>query len=72
MLSFRVDNNKKIQIDLDREGLRNLISVLEEYAARGTGHVHLRAPSAGGDVLTDKTPWGQEAVPEVIVTLGGD
>lgn len=73
MLSFQVTNaGKSIQVDCDREGLGRLISVLEKVKAGELGHVHLRAPSAGGHVLSDKTPWGKDAVGEVIISLGGD
>jgi hypothetical protein len=73
MLSFEITNSgKAIQIDCDREGLQALISVLEEFKTKEVGHVHLRAPSAGGRSLSDKTPWGKEAVGEVIISLGGD
>jgi hypothetical protein len=73
MLSFQVINrNKTIQIDLDREGMGKLIAVLDEFKASDLGHVHLRAPSAGGSSLSDKTPWGAEAVGEVIISLGGN
>jgi hypothetical protein len=73
MLSFQVTNSgKSIQVDCDSEGLEILIAALEEFKTKGLSHVHLRAPSAGGHVLSDKTPWGKEAVGEVIITLGGD
>lgn len=73
MLSFQlVNENRSIQIDLDREGLEKLISVLEEFRAKVSGHAHLLAPSAGGQFLSDKTPWGKDAIGEVIFTLGGD
>ncbi len=72
MLCFHVTENKSIQIDLDHEGVQKLISVLEEFNSNRTGHIHLRAPSAGGSALSDTTPWGAHAVGEVIITLGGD
>lgn len=73
MLSFQVtDSGRGIQVDCDREGLAQLISTLERARAGELSHVHLRAPSAGGTLLSDKTPWGKEAVGEVILSLGGD
>ena len=73
MLSFEVTNSgKSIQVDCDSEGLGILIAALEEFKTKDLSHVHLRAPSAGGHVLSDKTPWGKEAVGEVIISLGGD
>jgi len=73
MLSFEVINSgKTIQVDCDSEGLEILIAALEEFKTKDLSHVHLRAPSVGGHVLSDKTPWGKEAVGEVIISLGGD
>lgn len=73
MLSFYITNEgRTIQVDCDHDGLANLISVLEEIKAGVLGHIHLRAPSAGGHALCDKTPWGKDAISEVIITLGGD
>jgi len=43
---------------------------------RGSGdHIHLWAPSIIGDksaVLSDETPFGEKAIPEVIISHGGD
>ncbi len=73
MLSFQLTNEgKAIQIDCDTQGLVTLISVLKEAQEKEIGHVHLRAPSAGGKLLSDTTPWGKAAVGEVIISLGGD
>ncbi len=73
MLSFQLTNEgKAIQVDCDKEGLASLISVLKEIEVSETGHVHLRAPSSGGKMLSDKTPWGSPAVGEVVISLGGD
>jgi hypothetical protein len=72
MLSFQVtDEGKAIQVDCDKEGLAALISELEKLQEEG-GHVHLRAPSAGGKLLSDKTPWGKIAAGEVIISIGGE
>jgi hypothetical protein len=49
-----------------------LILELQRLQEDDIGHVHLRAPSAGGKLLSDKTPWGKLAVGEVIISLGGD
>jgi hypothetical protein len=71
MLSFQiVDSGKAIQVFCDDGGLDMLISKLKNMKDKNIGHIHLCAPSAGGDVLNDKTPWGDDAVAEVIVTTG--
>lgn len=73
MLSFQlVNENRAIQIDLDREGLEKLILILEKFRTEDSGHAHLRSPSAGGHFLSDKTPWGKDTVGEVIISFGGD
>jgi hypothetical protein len=71
MLSFEIVNDgKAIQICCDREGLETLVQALER--ARQLGHLHLRAPSAGGRALNDQTPSGDRAIGEVVITTGGD
>ena len=73
MLSFQLANfGKAIQVDCDRQGLETLISALQKIHNNEADHIHLRAPSAGGHTLSDKTPWGKTAVGEVIITTGGD
>lgn len=74
MLSFQIaESGKFIQVNCDAFGLDSLISALEKYRdTGGEGHLHLRAPSAGGSLLSDTTPYGKDAVCEVIVSLGGD
>lgn len=69
MLSFQiVDSGKVIQVFCDDDGLDMLIAKLINMKNKNLGHMHLRAPSAGGDILNDKTPWGDDAVAEVIVS----
>jgi len=71
MLSFQiVDSGKAIQVFCDDDGLDLLISKLINMKNENMGHMHLRAPSAGGDVINDKTPWGDDAVAEVIFSTG--
>jgi len=74
MLSFEIkDSGKSIQVDCDSVGLEALIGILTKYReAGGKGHLHLCAPSAGGNLLSDKTPWGKDAVGELIISMGGD
>lgn len=71
MLSFQIaDAGKVIQVFCDDDGLDLLISKLVNMKDKNLGHIHLRTPSAGGDVLNDKTPWGDDAVTEVIISTG--
>lgn len=73
MLSFQTANEgQTIQVYCDYLGLEKLISVLETLRGNGIGHVHLRSSFNGGDALSDTTPFGENAVGEVIVTVGGD
>ena len=72
MLSFSIkESGRSIQIYCDKEGVLALVAALEEVRDAGS-HTHLLAPSRGGQVLSDKTPWGEAAVSEVIVSFGGD
>lgn len=73
MLSFQIvprGKSQVIQIYCDDAGLAVLIGALERV--RETGHLHLRAPGTGGQDLSKTTPFGEEAVDEVIITTGGD
>lgn len=70
-LSFTIGRDgKSVQLYCDGNGLDALISKLQE--ARTTGHLHLRSPGCGGNLLSDRDPWGNAAVGEVIVTTSGD
>jgi hypothetical protein len=72
LLSFEItDDGKAIQIHCDWEGLTRLRQRLDEFVKLG-GHIHLRSPGAGGKDLDDLNPWDQPAIPEVIITGGGD
>ena len=72
MLSFQVSNAcKVIQIDCDCEGLEKLLALLQKLKNEKSGHIHLSTPSGGG-FLNEKTPWGENAVNEVVISLGGD
>lgn len=72
MLSFQVTNSgQTVQIYCDQQGLEKLIATLEKL--RGTAdHIHLLTAPNGGRELSEQTPWGDEAVGEVIITTGGD
>jgi hypothetical protein len=73
MLSFEIvqsGTTQAIQVDCDDAGLATLLDALKRVPRQG--HVHLRAPSAGGNELSETTPWGKPAICEVIITIGGD
>jgi hypothetical protein len=73
-ISFQIIQSAKtkaVQICVDDEGLAMFIDTLDKL--RGTGsHVHLLAKQNGGTQLSNKTPFGEDAVGEVIITHGGD
>lgn len=72
MLSFQITNSgREIQIYCDEEGVAKLIASLEEIRSTGS-HIHLCTPSNGGQELSEKTPWGGDAVGEVVISFGGD
>ena len=72
MLSFQViDSGQAIQIACDQQGLATLIGALEKLRSTAD-HIHLRTPSNGAHELSEQTPWGDEAIGEVIITTGGD
>jgi hypothetical protein len=72
MLSFQIIRQYgAVQISCDDDGIDKLVAALR--ALRGSGsHVHLYAPSMGGNVLDDRGPFDEASVPEVIITHGGD
>ncbi len=71
MLSFSIANSgRTIQIYCDDLGISKLVDVLN--GLRGSGsHIHLWGPPLGHDIST-KTPFDEAAVPEVIISHGGD
>lgn len=67
MLSFSLaDEGRTIEISCDQEGMAKLINALERVRADGN-HIHLLTPADGGRDLDDKTPWGTEAIYEVVL-----
>jgi hypothetical protein len=68
MLSFGVKSGRTIQIYCDEGGISTLIDVLSNL--RKNGHTHLRAPP-GGTELSSKSPFGEDAMIEVI-SLGAE
>jgi hypothetical protein len=76
MLSFELAQHpgckQHIQIYCDNDGLTSLIETLVKFQQSGDSHIPLCAPSAGGKMLSDKTPFGNEAIGEIVITIGGD
>lgn len=71
MLSFQFINaDKSIKVYCDSSGLDQLINELITLReSPDSGHIHLLSPSAGGDVLNDKNPWGEAAISEVVISF---
>ncbi|HET7680149.1 MAG TPA: hypothetical protein VFK79_08475 [Xanthobacteraceae bacterium] len=68
MLSFQIiDSGRKINVDCDAKGMAILLGALAKLVGERASHVHLWTASASGGVLSDKTPWGEDAVLEVII-----
>ena len=68
MLSFQIDDSRrKIKVDCNAEGMAILLGALAKLVGERASHIHLWTVTASGGVLNDKTPWGDEAVPEVII-----
>jgi hypothetical protein len=72
MLSFTIANEgRAVEISCDEEGMATLIKALENVRADGD-HLHLCTPSNGGRDLSETTPWGGEAIGEVIINWVGE
>jgi hypothetical protein len=72
MLSFSLaDEGRTVEISCDEEGMAKLIKALEEVRADGD-HIHLRTPADGGRDLNEKTPWGKDAIYEVVLNWVGN
>ncbi len=67
MLSFQIDASGKINIDCDAKGMAILLGALAKLVGERASHVHLWTAAATGGVLNEKTPFGDEAVREVII-----
>ena len=61
-----IDSGRAIQVYCDGEGMATLVAALEKIRS-ADGHGHLCTPSNGGHELSEKTPYGNDAVGEVIV-----
>jgi hypothetical protein len=72
MLSFELANEgRAIEISFDEQRMAALIKALERVRADGD-HIHLCTPSNGGRELSEKNPWGKEAIGEVIINWVGE
>jgi hypothetical protein len=72
MLSFNLSNEgRAVEISCDAQGMALLIEMLERVRADGD-HLHFRTLSNGGRELSEKNPWGKEAIGEVIINWVGD
>jgi hypothetical protein len=68
MLSFQIINSgRTINVDCDAKGMAILLKALAQLVGDRASHVHLWTAAASGGQLSDKTPWGEDAVPEVII-----
>lgn len=71
MLSFQIaDSGREIQVHCDEAGVAILLATLTKLQS-SPGHAHLRTPSNGGRELDEETPWGEVAIGEVIINVGG-
>lgn len=65
-LSFTMETESRmLQLHANREGIDMLIASLREL--KETGHLHLWGPEEGG-FLSDKDPWGRDAITDVSMT----
>ncbi len=70
MLSFKLENEgRAIQIAMDHDGMNKFITLLHALKAKGGGHMHFRTRANSGDELDERTPWGGEAIAEVIIDI---
>ena len=72
MLSFQVIDSgnavqKGIHIHCDAVGMSVLMGALAQLVGERASHIHLRGPAAGGSDLNETTPFGKEAVYQVII-----
>jgi hypothetical protein len=68
MLSFQISNSgRTINVDCDAKGMAVLLGALARLVGDRASHVHLWTAAASGGQLSEKTPWGDDAVSEVII-----
>ena len=69
MIAFSIHKRpigRKIEIDLDAEGMQQLVQEFEKLKAAQASFTRL-TPDAGSARLAEKTPWGNPAVIEVVI-----
>ncbi len=72
MLAFTITNSgRTISMSCDDAGIDTLMSAFEKIKLKG-GHIHLRSAGQGGMALAEKTPWGEPAIAELVITWAGD
>jgi hypothetical protein len=72
MLSFQVvKDGRAIQICCDHEGMAILLETLASLV-RDPDHAHLRGKSAGGNELSETSPFGEPALQEVTIDFSPD
>jgi hypothetical protein len=71
MLSFQViDVRESLMVYCDSSGLNQLIDILINLReSHDIDHIHMRSPSAGGEILNDQNPWGDSAISEVVISF---
>ena len=73
MLSFQItDSGRKINVDCDAKGMAILLGALAKLVGERASHLHLWTAAASGGVLSEKTPWGEDAVREVIINYAAE
>ena len=72
MLSFGLaEDGAAIQIYCDQHGMATLLKTFARLVS-DAGHIHLRGPAAGGNELSETSPFGESAVGEVIIDYAPD
>ncbi len=68
MLSFQiVESGRTINIFCDAKGVAVLLRTLAQLVEERATHVHLWTETATGGQLSEKTPFGEQAVKEVVI-----
>lgn len=68
MLSFQITKSGRcINVECDAEGMAVLLGAMAKLVGERASHLHLWTVAASGGQLSEKTPWGEDAVPEVVI-----
>lgn len=65
-----VQSGTAVEICFDRAGIDRLVERMHQ--AMTEGHIHLWSPVMGGRDLDERTPWGDAALAELILTSAED